>query len=56
MRWRIEELQYKKQAVKAEVPTFFFETAGKKYWVEAIAPEAGNGNDKVPFPVVGTAN
>lgn len=37
-------------------PDFSFETAGKKYWVEAIAPVAGNGNDKVPFPVLGAAN
>jgi hypothetical protein len=37
-------------------PDFSFEAAGKKYWVEAIVPEAGNGNDKVPFPVLGTAN
>ncbi|MFZ0494833.1 MAG: hypothetical protein WBE80_14545 [Methylocella sp.] len=37
-------------------PDFSFEAAGKKYWVEAIAPEAGNGNDKVPFPVLGAPN
>jgi hypothetical protein len=37
-------------------PDFFLEVAGKKYWVEAIAPEAGNGNDKVPFPVMGVAD
>jgi hypothetical protein len=37
-------------------PDFSFEVAGKKYWVEAIAPVAGSGNDKVPFPVSRAAN
>jgi hypothetical protein len=37
-------------------PDFSFEAAGKKYWVEAIVPGAGSGNDKVPFPVLGAAN
>jgi hypothetical protein len=34
-------------------PDFSFEAAGKKYWVEAIVPGAGSGDDKVPFPVLG---
>jgi hypothetical protein len=37
-------------------PDFSFEAAGKKYWVEAIVPGAGSGDDKVPFPVLWAGN
>lgn len=38
-----------------EGPDFYFEIDSRRYWVEAIAPEPGNGGDRVPFPHVGEA-
>lgn len=29
-------------------PDFFLEVEGRRFWVEAIAPDAGNGEDRVP--------
>ena len=34
-------------------PDFSFEIGGTKYWMEATAPRAGDGNNRVPFPQIG---
>lgn len=41
---------YPPQKTSNDGPEFFIEISGKRFWVEAIAPEPGNGPDAVPPP------
>jgi len=38
------------QKGKTVGPDFFIEVEGRRYWIEAIAPDAGDGEDRVPGP------
>lgn len=50
------ERGFELQRVGNEGPEFFFLCEGQRIWVEAIAPSAGTGPDRVPEPEPGKVN
>jgi hypothetical protein len=41
---------------RREGPDFYFDIDGRRYWVEAMAPEPGNEKNRVPVPHLGRAD
>jgi hypothetical protein len=51
----LEDRRISVHKTKSIGPDFSIELGGNRYWVEAVAPTAGSGSDKVPYPVLGKA-